>query len=252
MRVGLKDKEVRNKYYGKIIGSEGCVIKLEKDLDSLILGKYESEKEIRILSPPIPDVFINSIYEKIEKITVSFSVKIVFNDFGFLFKCHELILMEKIIPILGRVLTKSFSDCPWHEKLLMNESFQIKRMFGGNNFEDTNKLMFLKQFKIKEIEVNANNNINTKYFKEIEISLTTYFKNHLLAIQRECPIARIEKEFPPECYNKKICDSLYICRMKLNGENILVDKNFEVYIKDNCIYREIENIDYEKYNIVIC
>lgn len=241
-----------NKYRGKLIGSEGCVFKLEKDLEILLNRKEYIREEIRILTPPIPLFWVNTVYTKIQKLTLVSKVKMVFNDFGMLYKCKQLIEEEKIIPVLGRVLTKSFSDCPWFEKLIRYESIQVQKMMRGNTFEDTNKLVFLKEFKIREIEVNANNSINKRYFNHIGILLTTYFENHLLAIQRECPILRIKNTYFPKCYERGVCSITYIGNIKIRQNNLCDSGDFFVFINENAIYRKIENIDYEKYNTVIC
>ncbi|MFR7597489.1 MAG: hypothetical protein ACLUVI_10330 [Acutalibacteraceae bacterium] len=76
-----------------------------------------------------------------------------FNDWGLLYKCWPLIEKQQIIPVLGRIITRSITDCPWHTKIL--EAEQRSKEMALSSFIHKSKLGILEKYKIKEIEVNA-------------------------------------------------------------------------------------------------
>ena len=110
--------------------------------------------------------------------------KVTFNDWGLLYKCWPLIEKQQIIPVLGRIITRSITDCPWHTKIL--EAEQRSKEMALSSFIHKSKLGILEKYKIKEIEVNAIDPNALTFYHDHHINVTCYENSRILSVARVC------------------------------------------------------------------
>jgi hypothetical protein len=242
---------------GVVVGNEGCIYAaLSEQIEQIIKIAKNKSLPVRYITPFIPEKYISQIYNKIEEYSKSNQIKVVFNDYGLLYKCKSLIEDKKIIPILGRVLTRSIIDCPWADKLLSSEYKEYSDIILGLNFNHGSKLEFLKKYHIEEIEVNIPKKNYINEFGIPGINLTAYRDNSIISIGRVCFQARYEKRKISDCKKEKMCGKELIVTLnkrirekKVKGRNLnkeLCEDMGEMYVRGNVVYRKVSEDDYMK------
>lgn len=242
----LKDARIHDLTYNIILGSEGCIYKCCNELDDF-LKHNNIYTNLRIVTPPIPYGAVESLYGRILLVCEQMVPKVIFNDYGLLLKCKELIVCGKLIAVLGRVLTRSFCDCPWADMLCSGENDLVKKMLSQNSFIDENIRFVLDDFCIHEIEMNYAKNLQKKSYPNI--CIVTYASNILLAVQRNCPTARLLNLELPYCKNKEMCGEKFFFTNKEISEYTHQQSAF--FIQENCVYMSLEKPNLVEYDMVI-
>lgn len=232
-----------------VIGSEGCIYNALRN-EYFNIAKLAAERQLRIrfITPFVPDKYMEQIYEKIERLSELSQIKVTFNEFGLLNKCKELIESSKIIPVLGRMLTRSIIDCPWYDELLQDEEGITQQAVLGYNFKHESKIRFLKKYHIEEIEINYNKNFSEEleYFNNNGIEITCH-SNMLLSIGRVCFTAKCYEMTYPTCLQEELCNkTINISLVKGWNHNQLVNQldsdiskvYRNMYFKCNIVYQK--------------
>lgn len=188
------------------IGSEVCPAHfLRKANNDAINEAAKQKKSIRLVTPIVPQKYLDEIYNIICSLPTH--SKVTFNDYGLLYKCRELIASSKIIPVLGRIITRSLIDCPWYEDIVKDDSQYID-IFKKNNMHFEAKIEFLRDWGIKEIEVNNCPQESLDYFHKKRINVAQYSTYNLLSVSRTCFCSKLAGKPTLECYKEKECSSL--------------------------------------------
>lgn len=238
-----------------VIGNEGCVYSFLSGKNNEIVKKaVEHTLNIRVLTPLIPDGYIDKVYNRIMQWTqYNQNMKITFNDFGLLYKCASLISEHKITPVCGRIISRSIIDCPWYKELLQDEKEEIKSAILNYNFLHNSKIEFIKCFGMSEIELNYHAIYKEAllYLDQQNIKLTTH-NNVLLSVGRVCFSARWHEKPYPDCINEDICSKILKIRRGEAWVNWNESRNNsnaplfqELCVRGNLVYYENETDDYE-------
>jgi hypothetical protein len=250
---------------GAAIGDEGCIYKVLSDnIISITSDLCEADIPIRFITPFVPDKYVEVLYERIKKLSDYGKIKVVFNDYGMLHKCKSLIEANKIIAVLGRILTRSIIDCPWGEQLLRNEEEDLSNVVLGFSTNHNSKKELFKEYGIEEIEINTPKlSSNTKLLYP-DLKLTMYRRSSIMSVGRVCFTARYRDAVLPRCIEEKICnEEIDIELVKKWGKTISAYEDMNeynkvgfdnLYIKGNIVYRKIDEDDFSQYsnNLYCC
>lgn len=237
-------------YSGIVIGDEGCIYRaLDNMWNEIFLNGIKEGVSIRYLTPIVPHKYVEKLYYKIQDLASIASFKVTFNDYGLLYLCKDLIARNKIIPVAGRILTRSILECPWYRRLLENESDELINVLSGYTFSHNAKLDFLKDCGINEIELNLRELGSLDLLKKQGIILTGHISNAIAAVGRNCYSARWYDLKKPECKSDIRCrNKLTIDVNQIWGKKRLMyeEPNEEMktyykgcFIKGNIVYYSI-------------
>ena len=166
-----------------VLGNEGCALQaISPEVVENISFASQLGIKIRYLTPIVPNQYMQRFYQVIN--TLPQGSKVTFNDWGLLYKCWPLIEKQQIIPVLGRIITRSITDCPWHTKIL--EAEQRSKEMALSSFIHKSKLGILEKYKIKEIEVNAIDPNALTFYHDHHINVTCYENSRILSVARVC------------------------------------------------------------------
>lgn len=234
-----------------VLGDEGCVHKALHERWSILLKRaVEQGKEVRFITPMIPDKYCSSMYDYIKEMCSLTTLKVTFNDYGFLFMCKPLIQEKKIIPVIGRVLTRSMLDCAWHEKLLEGEEEEQAQILRKHSLLHSNKLDLLQEIGVQEVELNIESYESVKELQKQGIHCICYGNNSMISMGRICYAARWHHMNVPECVNSKICfERLHFELEEMWGnEKLMYEKPTPTmkgyldnsYIEGNTVYKALK------------
>lgn len=234
----LKENLLENEIIG--VGSEGCVHELCVKAEEMIEYKNAFEKvenfHIRIITPRIPEEYMNKVVGYIEKLFTCFKVNsIIINDYGLLHRISKMNSFE--IPIiLGRTLIRTLSYVPWHSYILRGESEEKKSNLLQPNILHLEKLELYKKYNVAGVELCATtNNIDTiKVLKENSIMTFVNFDNIIATIGRTCPVARMLNEEVKQC--KQLCRSALNVEF-VKSQGIINTAKYETKISDEIVPR---------------
>lgn len=238
---------------GIVIGDEGCIYRV---LDPRWITWVEQAKKrnltVRYVTPPVPNKYIEELFYYINNLTTISKLKVTFNDYGMLHRCKELIEKDKIIPVFGRVITHSITDCPWYEELLKHEDPELAMAVTGSNLAHPSKWKVLREFNIREIELNINDRGNAAELHQNNLVLTGYNSNILVSVGRVCFSARWQGLKLPHCYNDDKCRTKLTIKidktwgkMKLMYEepsDEVKQKYQDLYVRGNIVYKQLPNL----------
>lgn len=187
-------------------GSESCTIPVLEINNSwnMFLQIIGSDKRVKIVTPRISQSDISSMLNLLNKIiTLRRKLDIVINDWGIFYFCLRNI--EHFNIHLGRQLSRSLLDCPWHNEILNNEKKITQEILTKHLFDvDT-----LKENGVSGIELNRLlPEIYYDSFNGLEISV--HQNEYLLTCGKICLSKRI--------YPKKDCHEL--CNRRITIEPV--------------------------------
>lgn len=237
-----------------VVGSEYCIypcLRCEQDAASIS----------RFLTPIVEESYMDSIYKKILKLCNNKNLKVSFNDWGLLYKCKSLINKGNVIPVIGRILSRSILDCPWYENIFQSEN--DKKLLAGLNIDHEAKLSFLKSIGVNEIEINFQ---ISEFVKNVskEILVTTYLSNRLISVSRNCFSRDLFQDNSTKC-DDMFCDNRidFTLEKKLSRKKQLYEEATEVdkayfdnmFIQGKAVYKKenlsLSDISPEIYHSVI-
>lgn len=253
-QVDINRKELPDQISGIVIGDEGCIY---RTLDSRWIGWAEKALTknlvIRYVTPIVPNQYIEELFHYIVDLTAIAKLKVTFNDYGMLYRCKPLIEKELITPVLGRIITRSILDCPWHEELLKHEEPHLATAITGSNLRHPSKREVMQKFTIKEIELNINNLQDVAQLRNNNLLITCYCSNMLISVGRVCYSARWQGIELPQCCNDPRClKKLFIeidqkwGKMKLIYEEPseqVKEKYQGLFIRGNIVYKQLSEQD---------
>ena len=184
------------------IGHESCIIKFFKviqqtDLLDFVRRQKEAGREIRIITPFVPEQHLDEMKEVIKSICKEECFKdsvIIVNDFGLMSYIHKIDENRKMC--LGRSLLFSFDYAPWGHKIYENEPEKIQKVVAQINFYDDEKMEFYRGYHVSEIEVNltAGTIDSLKEIQKAGFKVNVHKGSFLYGTQRSCYIRRCSAE----------------------------------------------------------
>lgn len=236
------------------IGHESCIIKFFKVIQNPILLKFverqkNAGKQIRIITPFIPEKHLDKIKAVIKKICNEQCFQnsvIIINDFGLMNYIHRIDESRQMC--LGRNLLACFDYAPWGHKIYESENLSIQKVIAQVSFYDEEKMDFFKQYNITEIEANLTE-ATIESLKEIQkagFKINVNQSSFLYGLQRSCYIKRyspnqacsgMECEWP----EKLELDELW-CGAGFYKTNENINFPLPLYIRGNQIYGKTYNI----------
>lgn len=170
-----------------VVGDEGCyACAFNENTKAIIQKAIRKGIYIRYVTPILTEACVDIARNNIINIANQVNLKVVFNDYGFLYLLRDYIDAGKIIPVLGRVLAKSLIDCPWYDKIICNEDKEINRAILGSTLYHESKIRLLNDLGISEVEINHYSDSYLSELKQIGLNITTYENNRLITIGRSC------------------------------------------------------------------
>lgn len=257
-------EDVTENIKGIVLGDEGCVYKaLDETVPVQMKQGLNRGFSIRFVTSFVPDAYIEAMYERIELLSKIANIKVTFNDYGLLYRCKKLIESERITAVLGRLLTHSIIDCPWHGKLLRHEPPELAKAVTGQNFHHEAKISLISDMGVREIEVNALDNSEI-CLDNWNIATAAYTDDILISVGRLCFAARWYDKILPECRTERLCERKIPVKLvrtwgkmkaMYNNPTEEVMNDYEnLYVRGNIVYRErgeIHENEDEKYAFVI-
>lgn len=212
---GVKEADILS------FGSESCIIPVLhiERCWSLFLSLIEKEKCLKIITPRIAQSEIKEIIDLIDRIfDLDISIDIVINDLGLLKYCST---RNNVFNIhIGRQLSRSLVDCPWHEEILKNEEIDVQEIMRGHPFNSENLIRILKGRGVRGIELNSlEGGMNLQSLRECDMELSIHEKNYLITCGRTCLAKRILQGV--SCY--ELCDKQF--ELTLTGKWLSVFQN---------------------------
>jgi len=248
----LNDDVIESQSKGVVLGDEGCIYLCLHDsvLDWAKKCKKQ-QKAVRFLTPIVPDRYMEDIVKRIEDLSMIMQLKITFNDYGLLHRCSKLIENKNIIPVFGRVLTRSMLDCNWIKRLLTNESDKSIAALQEYSLMDNEKIKLLKEFHIQEIEVNYHPEKIAELKEAVKLPIVIY-NNQLLSVGRVCFSARYQQLKLPYCVECTECRKKlqFSVNKKWSKKRMCYDEPDEefkqymskLYVQGNVVYRNIDDL----------
>lgn len=249
----VKISEIPCQPDGIVIGDECCIHKiLNFNWKDIVVQLEQSGYMIRFVTPFVPEKYMDDLYTLLFRLCKIKKFKVTFNDFGFLYKCRKLAESGKITPVMGRVITRSIIDCPWHENILAYEDLSLKNAVTGYSAIHNIKWEVFKQYGACEAELNFAMTEATDYFKNKGVYITCYADNLLVSIGRHCYSARWYGLDQKNCWNQPECQNkLSISldkkwgKMKLMYESANEEDKLlyeKLYVVGNAVYKSFKAV----------
>lgn len=192
-----------------VVGDEGCFYAaFNNNIFEIVNMALLKNKKIRYITPILSTKQLNVMRKYLIDLSDQMQIKVVFNDTGLLYSLKNQIRDNKIIPVFGRILTKSIIDCPWHENIVFDENDDIKVALTGNTFCHFEKMKLLRTYNIKEIEVNLNHVHFIRELKCYKYLICARYDSFLISVGRCCYTAYWHNlsinncDIEPQCDNK--------------------------------------------------
>ena len=244
-------------------GHESCIQKFfflteKKNLMDFLLEQRRMGKEIRIVTPFVPERHLKRMKEviiQLLKMECFYDSTIIVNDYGLMNFLHRT--DRKIKICLGRCLLFSFSYAPWGEKMYEDESPDIRKVVSQISFYDQEKMEFFRNLHVEEIEVNCSLGImeSLKKIQDENFRVNIHLTDFLYGAQRSCYIRR--QAHDGSC-NGLECETPMEIRAEAlwsDGEyyDIPAETEFPdlLYIRGNKIYGDAREMSYDWCNGLI-
>lgn len=237
---------------GVVLGDEGCIYRALDDKWRIIFQKATEEGfSVRYLTPIVPQKHVDEMFLRIKDLASKAKFKVTFNDYGLLYMCRDLIAKDKIIPVAGRIITRSVLDCPWYKRLFENEPAELSRVMSNYSFSHRAKDDFLKDYGIKEIELNLRELGDFNVLKKEGLILTGHISNAIISVGRHCFTARWYGLQKPGCRDDIRCrNRLTITPEQIWGKRRLMyeEPNTEMkdyfkgcFVQGNAVYSTVDS-----------
>jgi hypothetical protein len=248
----LDDETIEVQSNGVVLGDEGCIyLCLHDSVLDFAKKCKDKQKTVRFLTPIVPDRYMDDLVKRIEYLSRIISLKVTFNDYGLLHRCSKLIENKQIIPVFGRVLTRSMLDCNWAKRLLTNENDKVIAGLYEYSLMDNEKIKLLEEFHIQEIEVNYHPEKIAELSEVVKLPIVIY-NNQLLSVGRVCFSARYQQLKLPNCAECMECRKKlqFSVNKKWSKKRMCYDEPDEefkqymsdLYVQGNVVYRNINDL----------
>ncbi len=197
-QLGFDTEGVYHNIQSFSIGHESCILKFFMIIRNMKLLEFikrqkDAEKQIRIMTPFVPEKHLEEMKDVIKKICANEEFKdsiIIVNDFGLMNYIHKIDKGRKMC--LGRGMLVCFDYAPWGSKIYENEPVQIQKAVSQVSFYDDEKMSFFRQYNVTEIEANITEG-TAESLKEIQkagFKVNVHQSTFLYGTQRSCHIRR--------------------------------------------------------------
>ncbi|CAM4256344.1 MAG: hypothetical protein E7L01_04035 [Paenibacillus macerans] len=206
--------EKMNKNKCVFLGSEGCIYKLPHKNEIVDLKNKIKDMEIHIITPLVSQMNLQLAKDAIDDLISANAIdSITFNDYGVLYYVANKYKYSNIKFYLGRLLTKSFSDCPWSDHLNRNEEDFVKKYMNGFALNDPRKIKMFKDMGIEGAHLSANHK-NAEGLKEIAqngFDIIVHLNTIIGSSSRICSQAQYHSLSYPACKDK--CEKPAVLRL---------------------------------------
>lgn len=188
-------------------GSEGCLVPV-LHIDRcwpLFLTLLEKKERLKIVTPRISQNELRNVIDLLDRIfALNIPLDIVINDWGILKYCS---IRKSVFKIhIGRQLSRSLVDCPWHDEILRNEKIGVQEIMKEHPFNSTRWIKTFEEIGVVGIELNSlerGMNLNFLFGSNMEVSI--HEKNYLVTCGRTCLAQKMVQNVP--CH--ELCDKQY-------------------------------------------
>lgn len=199
------------------IGSETCVYKVPEyeEIKKAFIKLENAGIEAELITPFIPEEHLQRITDIVKNlINEKRKFSLTVNDLGLLRKLDKEVPDKKLDIYIGHVYSTSFENCPWHEKVLSEESDFIREGWCQNNFTNDLLLEYIKKQGVTGIEIEMLPTMLNKsalFFRDRNIKTKGMIDYIPSSITRACHTARYYGALPPgECQD--YCDKVINAR----------------------------------------
>ncbi len=236
------------------IGHESCILKFfkviqEPSLLDFIKAQHQSGKQIRIITPFVPERHLDTLKALIEQLCQEKCFQnsvIIVNDFGLMNYIHRIEPTRQMC--LGRNLLSCFDHAPWGSKIYESEPPEIQKVIAQVSFYDDEKMDFFRQYHIREIEANLTEE-STESLKQIQkagFKVNIYGFSFLYGIQRSCYIRRYCADQTCSGTECELPEPLTLDKLWCGAGFYQMDENIQfpspLYLRGNQIYSKIDDI----------
>lgn len=219
MKTGLLFRDYEEAELNKVgncifLGNEGCIYKVPNKNEIINLKTNMEEIEIHIITPLISQINLQLAKDKIDElISTKLIDSITFNDYGLLYYTVNKYKSLNIKYYLGRLLTKSFSDCPWSDHLNRNEEETTQKYMNGFVLNDPRKIEMFKEMGIVGVHLSVSKK-NIEGIHEISqngFEVIVHLNTIIGSASRICSQAQYHTTKFPDC--KDICKKPNILKL---------------------------------------
>lgn len=245
------------------IGHESCIIKFlmviqQKNLLDFVKKQKKEGKQIRIITPFVPEKHLDEMKEVMKEIFREECFKdsvIIVNDFGLMSYINRIDEGRKMC--LGRSLLFCLDYAPWGRQIYESESEQIQKVVSQISFYDDEKMEFYRSYHVTEIEANltAGTMESLKAVQEAGFKVNVHKTSFLYGTQRSCYIKRYST-------NQCCCGTECECVEELELDELWEDAGYykktddinfpnPLYLRGNQIYGKAYDIPCDGFDGII-
>ncbi|WP_410769399.1 hypothetical protein [Fontibacillus sp. BL9] len=196
------------------LGDEGCVYKLPHKAEIVQLQNALKNTEIHIITPLVSQKNLQYAKEVIDELISTHLIhSLTFNDYGLLYYTVNKYPNGHVKYYLGRLLTKSFSDCPWSDHLNREEDDSIKAYMNGFVLNDPRKINMFKSMGIKgaHLSVSKKNIEGLNEITETGLEVIVHMNTIIGSASRICSQAQYSATLYPDC--KEACEQPSVLKL---------------------------------------
>jgi hypothetical protein len=189
----IPEKIAQSAIHLVVCGDYGCVDIIPSAQAIIAFQKQLALYHLKLhyISPKVSQAVLDQEYSRVIRL-MDAGIAVSINDWGLLYQLKPAIGPENAV-YLGRLLTKSIYNWAWSAITLAREKVSAREYLVQNNFNQRQKLVYFKQWRIKGIEGNAYPEGEAGYrrIKASGFEIIGFADNPLLALARACPTARL-------------------------------------------------------------
>ncbi|RCX21456.1 hypothetical protein DFP94_102209 [Fontibacillus phaseoli] len=196
------------------LGDEGCVYKLPHEAEIIQLKNNLEHAEIHIITPLVSQKNLQYAKDTLDElISTRLIHSLTFNDYGLLYYAVNKHPNSHVKFYLGRLLTKSFSDCPWSDHLNRDEDDSIKTYMNGFVLNDPRKINLFKNMGIvgAHLNVSKKNIEGLNEITETGLEVIVHLNTIIGAASRICSQAQYSATLFPDC--KEECEQPSVLKL---------------------------------------
>lgn len=180
-------QNVLDNYQTISLGHSGCHYKIMGIQDHHIRFLLDQDKKVKIELPIIFQHSMENVIQWIGKL-LHYELTIIVNDWGTLYYLSKEKIPPNISLSLGRQLVFNYSNCPWYEDILQNESEEIKHHYLQLNINNQSMINILKDMGITEIDTDINIQMkeSVQLIREAGIKVNGFLGYPITSTSRAC------------------------------------------------------------------
>lgn len=221
--------------YSFSIGHESCIIKFFKIIQDTTLLNFIKrqkglEKHIRIVTPFVPERYLDQMKEVLQKTLAELCFAdsiIIVNDFGLMNYLHRIDAARRMC--LGRSLLSCFDYAPWGRRIYENETPEVQKVASQVSLYDNEKMEFFWRFQVTEAEADLTEGSveSLQKLQNAGFRISVHRTSILYGTQRSCYIRR---RFPGQVCSGMECEHAE----KLEPDQLWISAEYCKVPKDTC------------------